>query len=394
MNRKSGRTGDKSEHEGTGHPEMRHMGVGPRGARELAEEAGPHEAAHPLRSRAQAGSFATAGVNQSNPFAKDQPPPSTERPIHEAAPRTSIPAPAPRPDQALEPLSKPVALARTEPLALKRSADEEAEPLEPARKPPRRKGIVPRPPSLPLIDFAPNLLTLTGLCAGLTAIRFALAGRFDLAAALIVLAALIDGMDGLLARRLNAQSHFGAELDSLSDFVCFGVAPALILYRFAFADLPGPGWLAVLVFVLCCCLRLARFNVSRALPPPPGRAFFVGVPAPAGAMLGLLPLFSALAFGWTLTAWDWPIVLWLIFVGLLMISRLPTPSPKGLRIRREHAPLLFPGVAIVVGVLLMRTWAVPILACLLYLGVIAHAAWRHRRQLLRISARPAARDEA
>lgn len=236
--------------------------------------------------------------------------------------------------------------------------------------------------SLTLVALLPNLLTLLGLCAGLTAIRYGLAGRHELAAALIVLAAVIDGMDGLLARKLNAASPFGAELDSLSDFVCFGVAPGVVVYHFALAaGWPGFGWLCVLVFTLCCCLRLARFNVNRDAPPPPGRAHFVGVPAPAGAMLGLLPIFVTLS-GWV-HAPDWPLVvaLWMGGAGLLMISRLPTPSPKGLRVARRHAPFVFVGVAVFAGVLVMRPWVVLVLGCALYLAVLARGAWLHRRRL-------------
>lgn len=235
--------------------------------------------------------------------------------------------------------------------------------------------------SLPLVSLIPNLVTLMGLCAGLTAVRYALVDRWDIAAALIVLAAVIDGMDGLLARKLNAASPFGAELDSLSDFVCFGVAPGIVIFRFALGGMPGFGWLAVLVFILCCCLRLARFNVSRDAPPPPGRAHFVGVPAPAGAMLGLLPLFMALAFGLPVADLHWLVAPWMAFVGLLMISRLPTLSPKGLRVARRHAPGVFVGVAVFAGLLVMRPWAVMAVSTLAYLGLIGHAAWTHRRRL-------------
>jgi CDP-diacylglycerol---serine O-phosphatidyltransferase len=236
-------------------------------------------------------------------------------------------------------------------------------------------------PTLPLVALIPNLVTLLGLCAGLTAIRYALDDRFEIAAALIVLAALIDGMDGLLARKLNAASSFGAELDSLSDFVCFGVAPGIVVWHFALSSLPGIGWLCVLVFSLCCCLRLARFNVSRDAPPPPGRAHFVGVPAPAGAMLGLFPVFLALS-GLTRTA-DWPLLVapWIAFVGLLMISRLPTLSPKGLRVARRNAPVVFVGVAVFAGLLVMRPWAVLAICCALYIAALAQGAWTHRRRL-------------
>ncbi|GAB4261138.1 MAG: CDP-diacylglycerol--serine O-phosphatidyltransferase [Pararhodobacter sp.] len=235
--------------------------------------------------------------------------------------------------------------------------------------------------SLPLVQLLPNLVTLLGLCAGLTSIRYALAGHYETAAALLVLAALVDGMDGLLARKLNAASHFGAELDSLSDFVCFGVAPGIFVYQFALQDLPGLGWMLVLVFTLSACLRLARFNVSRNAPPPPGRAHFVGVPAPAGAMLGLLPVYLSLA-GW-IDGRDWPLMvaLYMAFVGFLMISRLPTPSPKGWRIPRNRAVFLVLGVAVYAGALATRPWAVLVLSDLAYLAVLAWGSWRARALL-------------
>jgi len=192
---------------------------------------------------------------------------------------------------------------------------------------------------------------------------------------------VIDGIDGLLARKLNAASSFGAELDSLSDFVCFGVAPGLLVYVTLLDGLQGTGWLFVLVFTLSCCLRLARFNVNRDAPPPPGRAHFVGVPAPAGAMLGLMPLFMGLA-GWiTPASWSLPVAVWMGFVGLLMVSRLPTPSPKGLSVPRRHAPMVFLGVAVFAGLLVMRPWTVLVLCGLLYLGLLARGAWTHRRRL-------------
>lgn len=235
--------------------------------------------------------------------------------------------------------------------------------------------------TLPVVALIPNLVTLLGLCAGLTAISFALGDSYEIAAGLIVLAAVIDGMDGLLARKLNAASSFGAELDSLSDFVCFGVAPGIFLWHFVLAQKPGIGWLCVLVFVLCCCLRLARFNVSRDAPPPPGRAHFVGVPAPAGAMLGLLPVFLTLAGWWDLQAWPLVVAPWAAGVGLLMISRLPTLSPKGLRVARRHAPAVFVGVGVFAGLLVMRPWAVLSLGTLLYLGLLVQGAWTQRHRL-------------
>lgn len=234
---------------------------------------------------------------------------------------------------------------------------------------------------LPFLNLLPNLVTVLGLCAGLTAIRYTLQGDFEIAAGLIILAAIVDGLDGAIARRLNAASHFGAELDSLSDFVCFGVAPGVVIYTLALQSMPGLGWLFVLIFIIAACLRLARFNVNRDAPPPPGRAHFVGVPAPAGAMLALLPLFMSSAGIWQ--ASDWPLLVgpYLAFVGFLMISRLPTISPKGLTIARRYAPFALLGMAALAGLVVMRPWAVFVALDLIYLGVLARGAWVQRRRL-------------
>ena len=154
-----------------------------------------------------------------------------------------------------------------------------------------------RPESLALRQLAPNLVTVTGLCAGLTALRFTLQGEYQLAAVLIIFAALLDGIDGRLARMLKATSKFGAQMDSLADIVNFGVAPALVLYAYLLDRAGSPGWIAVLLFAIACGMRLARFNV---LDEEQDRSawqadYFVGVPAPAGAVVVLLLGASALA---------------------------------------------------------------------------------------------------
>ncbi|WP_323037339.1 CDP-diacylglycerol--serine O-phosphatidyltransferase [Pararhodobacter sp.] len=235
--------------------------------------------------------------------------------------------------------------------------------------------------SLPLVQLLPNLVTLLGLSAGLTSIRYVLQDSYQVAAALLVLAAIIDGIDGLLARKLNAESSFGAELDSLSDFVCFGVAPGIFVYHFVLQGLPGLGWLFVLVYVICACLRLARFNVNRDAPPPPGRAHFVGVPAPAGAMLALLPVYVSLADWVDMRQWPIAVALYVGMIGLLMISRLPTPSPKGLAVPRNRAIWVLLGVGVFAGALAMRPWTVLLLTDLAYLVVLAQGSWAHRRAL-------------
>ena len=234
---------------------------------------------------------------------------------------------------------------------------------------------------MPLLLLLPNLVTILGLCAGLTSIRFTLDERFDWAAGLIVFAALIDGLDGLLARRLNATSPMGAELDSLSDFVCFGVAPGLLMYHFSVQALNGAGWSAVLVFIICCCLRLARFNVARDDPPPVGRAHFLGVPAPAGALLALLPVFAALGGLVDLSVLPVLMALWLVLIGGLMISRLRTISIKNLRVRRDLAGFMLLALALLVGVLFTQFWLAVTALVSVYAGFVVHAgvlAWRGR----------------
>jgi CDP-diacylglycerol--serine O-phosphatidyltransferase len=230
-----------------------------------------------------------------------------------------------------------------------------------------------------LLQLLPNFVTLLGLCAGLTALRLAYADRFEPAAALIIFAALIDGLDGLLARKLNAVSKFGAELDSLSDFVSFGVAPALIVYQAALTGAPDVSWTAALIFAVCTCLRLARFNVSRTRPVV-GKAHFVGVPAPSGAMLGLLPMFATFTGAFESAAHPWIVSAWLVVVGLLMVCRLRTFAPKSLRISRAGARWLLVGVPLLIGLALSRFWGLMLLLDAAYLGVLAYSAIAGRRR--------------
>src|SRR5262245_9091021 len=162
-------------------------------------------------------------------------------------------------------------------------------PLDPTRSELRRRRFR----EIPVRTLVPNLITLLALCAGLTGIRLAIEGRLEWALAAIVFAALLDGIDGRVARMLKGTSRFGAELDSLADFVNFGVAPALILYLWGLHELRSAGWIAALVLAICAGLRLARFNVMLDDPNRPAWAanFFVGMPAPAGALTALLPIY-------------------------------------------------------------------------------------------------------
>jgi len=179
--------------------------------------------------------------------------------------------------------------------------------------------------AIPVRTLLPNLITLLALCAGLTAIRLAAEGRFEWAVACVVAAAALDGIDGRLARMLKGTSRFGAELDSLADFVNFGVTPALILYLWELHLLKSAGWIAALVFAICAGLRLARFNVMLDDPKRPAWAgnFFVGMPAPAGAIAVMLPIYVQF-LGITWLQFPIPLVfLYTLTIGGVMVSRLP-----------------------------------------------------------------------
>src|SRR5229473_2840071 len=201
----------------------------------------------------------------------------------------------------------------------------------------RRPRVRVRPiGTLSLNRLIPNILTLLALCAGMTAIRLALAGKFESAAAAIIIAGVLDGIDGRIARLLKGTSPFGAQLDSLSDFVSFGVAPAVLLYIWTMATLQSLGWVIVLLFGVCCALRLARFNTQiGAELPPYAYNFFTGVPAPMGAFLVMMPLFFSFEFGTEIFRSPYVNGAVLAGVAALMISRVPTYSFKRLRLSPE-----------------------------------------------------------
>lgn len=217
----------------------------------------------------------------------------------------------------------------------------------------------------------PNMLTLLALCAGLTAMRFALHERFQAAVVAIIIAAILDALDGRVARRLGSTSRFGAELDSLSDFLSFGVAPAFMLYLWSMQDAGSLGWALVLLFPVCSALRLARFNTSltAAEPPPPWMAgFFVGVPAPAGAGLVLLPMMISFEVGESI--FRHPIVVGtaLAVVGGLMVSRIPTFSFKRGRIPARFVLPTMLLVALLAAVTVTSPWTTMPLVALIYLA--------------------------
>jgi CDP-diacylglycerol---serine O-phosphatidyltransferase len=240
-----------------------------------------------------------------------------------------------------------------------------------------------RPPGqerLALLSLLPNMVTILGLCAGLTSISYVMADRYDLAVALLVFAALIDGLDGLLARKLNAASEIGGELDSLADFLNFGVVPGILVFQFALADGFAMGWVFVLIYATCACLRLARFNVTKDDPPPAGRPHFIGVPAPGGAMLALFPVFLHLEG--MIDARTQPELygIYLAIVGALMVSRVPTLSSKAIKVRREWAIAVLIGGVVVAGMVLTRPWQLLVLLTGAYWAVTIWAVLRHLRR--------------
>ena len=248
---------------------------------------------------------------------------------------------------------------------------------------------------LPLRSLAPNILTVLGLCAGLTGIQFAIHDRYELAVLAIAVASIIDTLDGRVARLLKGTSKFGAELDSLSDFVNFGVTPAIILYMWTLKDLGGLGWIIVLAFAVCGALRLARFNTALEQPDKPvwSVKFFTGVPAPAGACLSLLPI--PLYF----MGWEWVreasflVGLYTGGIAFLMVSRIPTFSLKRTQIEREMLLPILLIVGVVAAAVVGYPWAMYVLTGLAYLAMIPFSVISHRHHLensARLSAAQAA----
>jgi CDP-diacylglycerol--serine O-phosphatidyltransferase len=239
--------------------------------------------------------------------------------------------------------------------------------------------------ALTLSKMIPNLITMMALIAGITSVQKALTGNFEVAVLLLLAAAILDVMDGAVARALKAQSEFGAQLDSLSDFLAFGVAPGLILYVWTLGDAGKLGWIAAVVFPVAAALRLARFNVMTAAAadiPLWKKRFFTGVPTPAGAILCLFPLYV-----WFLTPetfegyrWGTPFVaVWAITVAALMVSRIPTFSIKYLKIPPKMMVPVMAFVALVVAALFNAPWVTLPIICIVYAASIPLIFHQYRK---------------
>ena len=244
----------------------------------------------------------------------------------------------------------------------------------------RRQRRLQRFRQIPVRTLVPNVITLLALCAGMTGIRLALENRYELALGAMVFAAMLDAIDGRVARMIKGTSRFGAELDSLADFFNFGVAPGLILYFWGLNALGNLGWIAAMVFAICTALRLARFNVQIDDPLRPAWAgnFFTGVPAPAGAIVVLLPVYLSFL------RVPVPVVLTFIYtlaIAALMVSRLPVLSGKkmGTRVPPEMvAPVIIVAV-LFIALLISYPWEVLSAGTLVYLALLPLGWFSYRR---------------
>ena len=255
------------------------------------------------------------------------------------------------------------------------------QPIDPTQSPPRRRFK-----AIPVRTLLPNLITLLALCAGLTAIRLAIESKLELALGAIVFAAVLDGIDGRVARMLKGTSRFGAELDSLADFVNFGVAPGLILYFWGLHELKSAGWIAALVFAICAALRLARFNVMIDDPDKPAWSgnFFTGIPAPAGALTVLLPIYLYFLGVSNGLVTIWLTLFYTLAIGLLMVSRLPVLSGKrvGKRVPPEMVLPVFVVVVLVFALLISYPWEVLSVSAIVYLASLP-LSWLSYRDYVR-----------
>ncbi len=243
--------------------------------------------------------------------------------------------------------------------------------------------IIPGQGKLKTLSFnkiIPNIVTLLALSAGLTSIRFGLRGEFESAVLAIFLAAVLDGIDGRIARMLKGTSKFGAELDSLSDFISFGVAPAVILYMWTLQGAGGIGWALSLLLAVCAALRLARFNTMLGEPDPPSWAhnYFVGVPAPAAAFLVLLPMVMSFHFDSGFFNSPWVVGVFVITVSFLMVSRVPTYSFKRFRVPAIWVLPLMIVVGLLAAFLVTEPWATLGVIGLIYLAGIPFSMRSYR----------------
>ncbi|MHC5306793.1 CDP-diacylglycerol--serine O-phosphatidyltransferase [Bartonella sp. LJL80] len=237
---------------------------------------------------------------------------------------------------------------------------------------------------IPMRYVIPNVITILAICAGVSGIRLAFEHRYESAILMVLLAAILDGVDGRVARLMNGSSPFGAQMDSLADVVNFGVAPALVVYSFVLDQAHQVGWIAALVYCVACCLRLARFNVMLDNADIPGwqKEYFVGVPAPAGALLVLLPIYLGTlglepGVGWALL-----FSLYTVVIAFLLVSRLPVWNGKsiGQQLRRDIVVPVMLVIVIYVGFLATYTWQTLLVTAVGYMIFLPFSVIAYRKR--------------
>lgn len=244
---------------------------------------------------------------------------------------------------------------------------------------------------LPARSLVPNVVTILALAAGMTSIKFALAQKWELAVGAIIVATIFDALDGRVARLMKGTSRFGAELDSLSDVISFGVAPAIILYLWTLNALGGVGWALALLFAVCCALRLARFNVMSEMEEAPSE-FFTGIPSPAGAVLALWPMLLTFQLDEPFFREPLLVAPYFVLMSLLMVSQIPTFSIKRLKIKGEMVLPMLVLAGIMAAFASVYIWGTLSLGCLLYFGAIPFSVRKARQ--MKAAAKPIAKDKA
>lgn len=227
--------------------------------------------------------------------------------------------------------------------------------------------------------LVPSTITLLALCSGVTAIRFGLNDQWTVAVTFVIAAMILDMLDGRAARLLGADSRFGAQLDSLADLVSFGVAPAVIMYMWTLHQMGNAGWIAALIFCACAAIRLARFNVEsvRDEGATKGNPYFTGLPTPAAACMMLLPLLVSFQLGQDWVRQPWVSGLFIAITAVLMVSRVPTPSIKYMKLQRQHTYLAALAFALLAGLLIVWPWATLTIGLLIYVASIPFAVFAH-----------------
>jgi CDP-diacylglycerol--serine O-phosphatidyltransferase len=227
--------------------------------------------------------------------------------------------------------------------------------------------------------LVPSTITLLALCSGVTAIRFGLNGNWATAVTFVIAAMILDMLDGRAARMLGADSRFGAQLDSLADLVSFGVAPAVIMYMWTLHRMGNAGWIAALIFCACAAIRLARFNVEsvRDEGATKGNPYFTGLPTPAAACMMLLPLLISFQWSDSVISEPWVSGVFIAITSVLMVSRIPTPSIKYMKLQRQHRYLAGAAFAILAGLLIAWPWATLTIGLLIYVASIPFAVFAH-----------------